>query len=143
MPNEHSPAAPGITADDVDYYTRRHCEQLALAIHATTGWKFVAVCDNYDPDLGKYGWIHMGVLDPDGRVLDIEGPQDPHTVLDTYAIWSESADGGVDLVIADDTSQFPLGDPPAHDQELRASRVASLLLAHHYPNLRTCTTATT
>ena len=128
------PLAPRVTEDDRILYTHHHCEQLAWALHETTGWPYAAVTDGYDANTGTHGWLHVGVCTPDGNVLDVEGVHAPDTVLDTYGESSEDEDGDAWLAITPDLAALSVLpgeklDEFDDDARSRARRVAAALLA--------------
>jgi len=66
---------PGILDDAARFaFTAGHCHALALALHERTGWAILAMSGRHSlrPDLQ-----HVVVVMPDGRWLDIDGPQEP------------------------------------------------------------------
>lgn len=69
----------------VEAFTRGGCAALAIAIHDTTGWPIVEVghCDG----LG----MHSMVRTPDGRLLDINGPQNQDDVADDYEFYADNS----------------------------------------------------
>lgn len=128
------PLPPGVTEDDRVYYSSQHCEQLAQALHDATGWPFAAVCDGYDQASDRFGWVHLAVMAPGGRVLDINGLHDPDDVIDQYGDWSDEDLEDVQLVIDKTATRFAgATDPTTAEDRTRAGRVASALLAHHRP----------
>jgi hypothetical protein len=55
-------------------FTHGLCGELAWALHVKTGWPCIRA--RSDDGCGG-GWgAHLGVLRPDGRVLDVEGSHD-------------------------------------------------------------------
>lgn len=78
-------------APDVVRYTDQRCARLADAMHRATGWPIVAVGDGPD---GTVGWVHAGVQNPDGLIVDIEGAHSPSD-------WVERWGGRVDAYGAD------------------------------------------
>jgi hypothetical protein len=129
------PLAPGVTRQDADLYTSSNCQQLAFAMHEATGWPYAAVVDGRDEKTGAYGWIHVGVMRPDGNFLDVEGAQDVDSVLDQYGDLSEHEDGESWLVIVSNLKELHLDlarDFPPEDQD-RARAVAAAVLAADEP----------
>jgi len=129
------PLAAGLTEDDRDYYTSEHCEQLAFAMHEATGWPYAAVIDGQDEASGTYGYLHVGVMRPDGNFLDVEGPQDSDSVLEQYGDGSEHENGESWLVVLDNIGQLgikPDRDIP-QDARDRARDVATTVLAADQP----------
>lgn len=61
-----------ITLDDIRLFTEGYCHLLALAIHRKTGW---TVCAFLDPCYDYEADLHAFVLLPDGRYLDVRGPE--------------------------------------------------------------------
>src|SRR4051812_34273463 len=59
-----------ITERDVQWFTEGDCHYLARAINRRTGWPMAAFRD-------EEGWpdLHAFALMPNGRVLDVYGPQ--------------------------------------------------------------------
>ena len=120
-----------ITAEDIERYTNRHCGELAWSLHQATGWPLIASVDGYDEATDRYGWNHMGVIRPDGMVLDVEGPHDLGDWADQWAEWAEDPDESYALPV-DDPNRFHLDATtfPPHDAA-DADRVAALVLAEH------------
>ena len=70
---------PGVIDDTARFaFTSGHCHALALAIHQHTGWPMLAMSGRFSAyrDLR-----HVVVQMPDGRWLDINGPQEPEERL--------------------------------------------------------------
>lgn len=62
---------PGhVDADTREFFTAANCHMLAGAMHELTGWPLIALYRVRDD-----AWLHIGVEMPDGRFLDINGPQ--------------------------------------------------------------------
>lgn len=66
-----------------ELYTQGGCEELADAMHETTGWPVVVVGDRG----GVVGWVHAGVEVPSGEILDAAGRHSPEE-------WPESWGSG-------------------------------------------------
>lgn len=66
---------PGVIDDAARFaFTAGHCHALALAIHEHTGWPMLAMSSKHSMrDILQ----HVVVVMPDGRWLDINGPQNP------------------------------------------------------------------
>jgi hypothetical protein len=90
---------PGvIDGEAVAYFGYGACALLAVELHRITGWAPAVVCvDDHTRDGG--GWVHAGVLAPDGRFVDIHGARDRQRVV---ADWASHAGARVQ----------PLGDEP-------------------------------
>lgn len=71
-------AADGtITRDAVEEFTHRSCYQLAQALCGLSGWRAMAVAaDQGDGATPELDWVHVGVLTPSGKILDVEGVRD-------------------------------------------------------------------
>lgn len=76
-------------------FTNGQCHALALAVHERTGWPLMIVALDYCvEDWDSCVWeidglcscqtYHVVVRDDAGRVWDINGPQDPATLLASY-----------------------------------------------------------
>jgi hypothetical protein len=52
----------------VQWYRHGNCALLAITLHDLTGWPLLLL------DADPQGWVHAAVRAPDGRVLDIGGP---------------------------------------------------------------------
>lgn len=127
------PLAPGVSEANRERYTHRDCQQLAIALHEATGWPYAAVCDGYSEELDTYGWMHMGVVTPDGFFLDVEGAHIVDDILSQYCELSEHEDGDAWLIESVRPEQFA-GMPDAKmtaDDFAEANRVGAAVLAQY------------
>lgn len=70
----------GVINDDaIELFGFAKCHLLASALHERTGWSFALVEQLID---NAWEWAHVGVITPDGRMLDIHGV---HTLGDVEA----------------------------------------------------------
>lgn len=67
-------------------FTNQHCAALADEMHERTGWPVVTVGDGPN---GVVGWVHAGVLAPDGRIVDVCGA---HRADEWLTSWAEDVD---------------------------------------------------
>jgi hypothetical protein len=89
-------------------FTLGGCWILAEDLHRTTGWPLVLVATSAKtrPDgATAYGWVHVLVRSPDGRLIDVEGVHDP---ADVWGRWGEIAD---DAAADDAEHEAEAGDP--------------------------------
>ena len=77
---------PGVTLAEEEQFTVSDCAFLADEIHQRTGWPRVIVSDGPD---GVAGWVHAGVLTPEGLILDVRGLHEPSDWVDQ---WAEGVD---------------------------------------------------
>lgn len=62
-------ATPGVIDGQAhDWYRHGNCALLAITLHDLTGWPLLLL------DADPQGWVHAAVRAPDGRLLDIGGP---------------------------------------------------------------------
>lgn len=133
-----------ITRDAVEEFTCESCHYLAWTISGLTGWQMMAVAadqsaDDEEPD---YAWVHVGVLTPDGNILDVEGVRDldewlNHWGDDASFIAEEegclaNCDYAGHIIPRDQfAQQLQLADPAAAEPQFAAatSQLAQLLLA--------------
>lgn len=121
-----------ITQDDIDEFTMRTCDRLAWVLHSRTGWPVIAIAveeEGDDPDAPGLGWIHTGVRQPDGRILDVEGSRELDEWLDARGEWPDALE-----VWAQEVTDFvvELSSDPATftaSELAHAGRVADTLLA--------------
>ena len=110
------PKTHTITEEDRELYTSDKCDDLAQALHEKTGYPIWVVADEEN---GKPGWIHAGVMTPDGQWLDVNGKQDPADVDNQWAdFWGEFSDIWLE----------PLPDEYELKSTPRANKVADALL---------------
>lgn len=116
-----------VTERDQDYFSNERCMDLAVSLHKMTGWPIHAV---YDFENGKEGWIHVGVVDPSGKFLDVFGPQDYAEADAKWAdFWGEISDTEMGPMEAETArAQGNAAETP------RANAVARKLLKEHYPD---------
>lgn len=95
----------GVSVADQAMFTAEHCNLLADAVHARTGWPVVAVGDGGPEAVA--GWCHAGVLTPAGLVLDVEGLHEP---MDWVERWGEQMD-----VIGYDFDEYDDADVGVYD----------------------------
>lgn len=123
----------GVTGEEQHRYTADRCGYLAVALHQRTGWPLVVFADGYDHDdpPPHPGWVHAGVLTPDGRFLDIDGPGDWGRHWDQ---WVDYVDEGEDEATVEqiDPALFTAHDfHPTEDDHDVADRVLRAIgLAH-------------
>jgi len=138
------------------YMTQGDCWVLAGKLSELTGWPVVAVIHPDDalgdPDQvgneapgGWEGWTHMAVQDPEGRILDINGPQSPEDFLRQWA-WTVRRRGVSDeasllrtLTAEEYTLEAALqrewwGASQFYPSQYSHRRVARRLLDTYYPN---------
>lgn len=75
------------TTDFISLFTESDCWALALTLHDRTGMPIVLASDGSDAEEKDMGWTHVGILLPDGSVLDIEGIHDPDAWMDTWGAY--------------------------------------------------------
>ena len=70
------------------------CWLLADELHKRTGWPLVAVGneDEWEVEPDKRGWVHVAVLHPDGRVIDVQGAHNMGEWLDDWAVYEPNAE---------------------------------------------------
>lgn len=123
----------GITDDEEHRYTADRCGYLAVALHERTGWPLVVFADGYDHDSPPPhpGWVHAGVLAPDGRFLDVNGPVDWSSHWDK---WVEYVDEDLDEATVEeiDPELFASNDftPNAADRDVADRALKALGLGH-------------
>ena len=65
----------GVLDESAEYvFSAGHCHALALAIHERTGWPLLAMSGRHSL---RANLQHMVVVMPDGKWLDVNGPQEP------------------------------------------------------------------
>ena len=102
---------------DVSRFTKGDCHFLARAIHRRTGWPMAAF-DLNGPD------IHAFVVMPDGRLLDVYGPQ---TQMQARKRWNVSHP--IKRFSWKELSEF--GEPMFGANSVRRARDLSRLLVAH------------
>ena len=86
------------TEETVDVYTNGDCWFLALELHRLTGFPMIFSAstwlidditgpEGYTEDWADsvFAWDHVGIELPDGRILDVNGPED---IEDWMCLWS-------------------------------------------------------
>jgi hypothetical protein len=72
------------TDDALEWYGYGNCHILAGALHEVSGWPFAIVAGDENSGSPKV-IVHVGVMTPDGRFLDIAGAREHSEVLRQYA----------------------------------------------------------
>ena len=72
----------GFTSDELNAFANGDCGYLALALNEITGWDVVIITPI--EAVATDFWYHMGVLMPDGRILDIKGAWDRDVFFDLW-----------------------------------------------------------
>lgn len=117
-----------ITEKDVEQYTCGDCHILALSIHKRTGWP---VCALEDED----GWAnyHAFVKMPDGRFMDVRGPQTKVEIMQQWLEWyPEGVMEVTNLREFKDWHLFPDKDSERRSKR-RANAIARFLLETFAP----------
>lgn len=71
--------SPGVVDDEaIEWFAYGNCWLLAGALHERSGWPLAGVADTRPWD-GLW-WRHIGVIEPGGLFLDIQGAR-PHPVV--------------------------------------------------------------
>lgn len=68
-------------------YTRGQCFHFARALNSLTGWPVVGLSYGEDPP-DHYACIHALCLNPEGKLVDIEGVHEPDDVVNDYGCLS-------------------------------------------------------
>jgi len=68
-----------LSEEITEAFTCGDCWLLADALHRITGFPhaFIVPDDEWEPIIEDCGWVHVGVLTPDGKFLDVMGLASP------------------------------------------------------------------